>query len=159
MGNNSSTPQPEIKPENLTEDEIQERRRMFLKYGVNSFIAAYEIHIRNYFHPPSSARPEIEGAMKTGVNKIQKTLAEQQTTLADNVNEASSHMLDKIIPIIGFVLGKGLRKVFEIREKRSHMEKGEKIAGIFSGYEDQQKMKTLLTDVFNEIYLWVFFRI
>ena len=51
-----TTPSPnnnDIRSQNLEFEEVQERRALFLKYGVKLFLDAYDLSISNYFHPSS----------------------------------------------------------------------------------------------------------
>ena len=90
--------------------------------------------------------PEVEDAIKQTVNF--------SNILAAEITDNGSKILESLhIPIASFVLGKCLRKTFEIHELRKNVAKGERLAEIFSGYEDPRKLKCLLTQVFEEIFL------
>ena len=67
MGNKQSTTTPNA--DFLSFEEIQERRRLFLKYGIKLFLDAYELSISNYFHP-SAKKLEVEENFKTEILEV-----------------------------------------------------------------------------------------
>ena len=137
MGNKQSTTTPNA--DFLSFEEIQERRRLFLKYGIKLFLDAYELSISNYFHP-SAKKPEVEENFKTEILEV--------------ITDETSEVLTAAVPIIGFLLGKSLKKGAEIYERRSQEKEGEKIAIIFKGYHnDREKFTHLLKLVFDRIFI------
>ena len=155
MGNKQSTTTPklsetiglttpsqnnsDIRSQNLKFEEVQERRALFLKYGVKLFLDAYDLSISNYFHPSSYIEDFARGSSET---------------LLEIAAEGTSEVLTATIPIVGFLLGKSLKLGAEIYERRRHEKNGEKMAIIFEGYHsNREKFIDLLKLVFDRIFI------
>ena len=149
MGNKQSTSTPNTEfrfrsPSPLTFEEIQERRTLFLKYGIKLFENAYELSISNYFHPNgSSNQPEVDDFARGS-----------SETILEFATDGTSEVLTATVPIVGFLLGKSLKFGAEIYEKRRQEKNGEKIAIIFEGYHnDREKFTDLLKLVLDKIFI------